>query len=78
MNLNRKHAATLQVIFRRPVSGIIRWKDIEALLAALGASIEERAGSRVAVIFPGKMPAVFYRPHPSPMTDKGAMNAVRQ
>ena len=78
MSLSRKHNATLQAIFRRPVSGTIRWKDIEALFVALGADIEEREGSRVAVIFPGQMPAVFHRPHPSPMTDKGAVNVIRQ
>lgn len=78
MSVKRKHEATLQAIFRRPVSGTIRWKDVEALLVALGADVEEREGSRVAVIFPGQMPAVFHRPHPSPMTEKGAVNALRQ
>ena len=78
MDISRKHHGTLQAIFRRPVSGTIRWKDIEALFVALGAEIEEREGSRVAVIFPGQMPAVFHRPHPSPMTEKGAVNALRQ
>ncbi|WP_260424581.1 MULTISPECIES: type II toxin-antitoxin system HicA family toxin [unclassified Desulfovibrio] len=78
MSLSRKHDATLRALFRRPVSGTIRWKDVEALFVALGADIEERAGSRVAVVFPGHMPAVFHRPHPSPMTDKGAVSTIRQ
>ncbi|WP_291358582.1 type II toxin-antitoxin system HicA family toxin [Desulfovibrio sp.] len=78
MDISRKHHGALQAIFRRPVSGTIRWKDIETLFLALGAEIEEREGSRVAVIFPGEMPAVFHRPHPSPMTDKGAINVIRQ
>ena len=78
MAINRKHKATLKAVFRRPVSGTIRWADIESLLQALGADIEEREGSRVAVIFPSQMPAVFHRPHPSPMTDKGAVAVLRQ
>lgn len=78
MDVKRKHEAALRAIFRRPVSGTIRWKDVEALLAALGADVEEREGFRVALIFPGQMPAVFHRPHPSPMTEKGAVNALRQ
>ena len=78
MAINRKHKATLKAVFRRPVSGTIRWADIESLLQALGAEIEEREGSRVAVIFPCQMPAVFHRPHPSPMTDKGAVSVLRQ
>ena len=78
MVINRKHKATLKAVFRRPVSGTIRWAEIESLLQALGAEIEEREGSRVAVIFPGQLPAVFHRPHPSPMTDKGTVAVLRQ
>ncbi len=78
MSLKRKHEATLEAIFRRPVSDTIRWKDIESLFIALGAEVEEREGSRVAVIFPGEMPAIFHRPHPAPTTDKWAMNVIRQ
>ncbi|NWK79546.1 hexulose-6-phosphate synthase, partial [Aquitalea sp. LB_tupeE] len=44
--MKRQHQETLRLIFNRPVSGNIRWKEIEALLLALGAEIEERAGSR--------------------------------
>lgn len=78
MKLARRHKATLSAVFRRPVSGTIRWQDIEALFVALGAEVEEREGSRVAVIFPGEMPAVFHRPHPSSTTSKGAVSAIRQ
>jgi len=77
MGLRRKHRQTLLAIFRRPVSGTILWSDVEALLKAFGADVEERAGSRVAVVFPGHMPAVFHRPHPRPETDKGAVARLR-
>lgn len=76
--MKRKHLVTLEAIFRRPTSGTIRWADIETLFVALGASVEERAGLRLAVLFPDQLPAVFHRPHPSPMTEKGAVTAVRQ
>ena len=75
--MKRKHQKTLEALFTRPVSANIRWSDIEALLIALGANVEEREGSRVVVIFPNHTPAVFHRPHPSPMTDKGAVGVVR-
>lgn len=78
MALSRKHGATLQAIFRHPVSGTIRWSDIEALFIALGAEIEERSGSRIAVLFPDAIPAIFHRPHPSPTTDKGAIVVIRR
>jgi hypothetical protein len=48
--MNRKHARTLAAVFARPVSANIHWRDIEALLTALGADIEEREGSRIAII----------------------------
>ncbi|WP_072818653.1 type II toxin-antitoxin system HicA family toxin [Modicisalibacter ilicicola] len=75
--MKRKHERTLAAIFSRPASGSIPWKDIEALLGALGAEVEEREGSRVAVVLFGEV-RVFHRPHPSPKTDKGAVASVRK
>ncbi|MDK4569449.1 type II toxin-antitoxin system HicA family toxin [Kingella kingae] len=43
----------------------------------LGAEIQERAGSRIAVILFGQV-KVFHRPHPSPDTDKGAVASVKK
>ena len=74
--MNSKQRGTLRKIYQRPVSGNIRWKDIESLFIALGAEVEERAGSRVAVTLFGEV-RVFHRPHPSPDTDKGAVSTVR-
>jgi hypothetical protein len=75
--MRRKHRVTLAQIFARPVSGTIRWTDIEALLTELGAEISEREGSRVAVFLFGEV-QVFHRPHPSPETDKGAVAGMRK
>jgi hypothetical protein len=75
--VKRKHQATLELIFTRPVSGSIRWSDIEALFNALGAEITEREGSRVGVFLFDEV-RVFHRPHPSPDTDKGAVASVRK
>lgn len=75
--MKKKHQRTLALIFGRPVSGGIKWADIEALLAELGADIEEREGSRVAVVLFGQV-KVFHGPHPSPDTDKGAVASVRK
>jgi hypothetical protein len=72
-----KHTRTLQRIFKRPVSGNVKWKDIEALFAELGASISEAEGSRVTVVLFGEV-QVFHRPHPSPDTDKGAVASIRK
>jgi hypothetical protein len=74
--MKRKHQRTLERIFARPTSGTIPWSDIESLFKALGADVSERAGSRVAVVLFGEV-RVFHRPHPSPDTDKGAINSIR-
>lgn len=75
--MKKRHRATLELIFARPVSGSIRWADIEALFLALGAEVSERAGSRVGVFLFGEVRA-FHRPHPSPDTDKGAVASIRK
>lgn len=75
--MTKKHDRTLAGVFGEPISGDIKWRDVESLLKRLGAEIEERAGSRVAVIHNGRT-AVLHRPHPSPNLDKGAVRDIRQ
>jgi hypothetical protein len=75
--MKRKSLKTLSLIFARPVSGSIKWQDIESLLKDLGAKISEREGSRVGVKLFGEV-QVFHRPHPSPDTDKGAAESIRK
>ena len=47
--MKRKHRKTLETIYSRPVSGNIKWLDIEALFVELDAEISEREGSRIGV-----------------------------
>jgi hypothetical protein len=54
-----RHEKTLAAIFAHPVAGNIRWREIEALLRALGADVEERAGSRVAIVLNGQVEPAF-------------------
>lgn len=75
--MKRKHQKTLELLFARPVSANVRWSDIEALLIELGATIEEREGSRVLIRLFGER-RVFHRPHPTPVTDKGALASLRE
>jgi len=75
--MRRKHQRTLELIYKRPTSDNIHWKNIKSLFKALGADVSERAGSRVAVVLFGEV-RVFHRPHPSPNTDKGAIASVRK
>jgi hypothetical protein len=75
--MKRKHTKTLEQIFRHPVSGNIRWKDVESLFVHLGAEVEERRGSRIAVSLFGEV-LIFHRPHPLPYADKGAITSIRK
>ena len=75
--MKRKHRKTLELIFSRPVSGNIKWNDIEAMFVALGAEVSELEGSRVAVFLFNEV-RVFHRPHPTPDTDKGAVSSIRK
>jgi hypothetical protein len=74
--MNRKHRDTLDRIFARQVPAHLAWRDVESLFRALGATITERAGSRVVISLNG-VRALFHRPHPGPTTDKGAVRAIR-
>ena len=75
--MKKKSQTTLAQIFLRPVSGSIRWADIEALFLDLGAEITEREGSWICVFLFGEV-KVFHRPHPFPDTDKGAVASIRK
>ena len=68
---------TFASIFHEPVRSDVKWKEIENLLTALGAEISEGRGSRVRVALKG-VRAVFHRPHPKKITDKGALKSVKR
>lgn len=72
-----KDRKLLEKLFARPVSGNIRWNEIVSLFKSLGAEISEAEGSRVRVFLFDEI-RVFHRPHPSPMTDKGAVESIRK
>jgi hypothetical protein len=71
-----KHRQTLEAIFADPVSGSIKWRDVEALLIALGAEMSEGSGSRVRFTIAGQT-LFLHRPHPSPDTKRWAIRDIR-
>lgn len=75
--MNRKQRKTFEQIFEEPIRSDVLWSDIESLFRALGMLVSERSGSRIAVSFNGVV-AVFHRPHPERVTDRGALKAVRR
>jgi hypothetical protein len=75
--MDNKHRKVLEALFEKPERANLDWKDIEALLLALGAEISEGNGSRVRVALKG-VRAVFHRPHPRKVANKGTVKSVRR
>jgi len=75
-SLSGKRRATFEALFEKPTRSDIEWREIKSLLKALGGEITQGRGSRVRVALGGRK-AVFHEPHPEPVTDKGAVNSVR-
>ncbi len=75
--MNKKHKKTLDKILDKPERSDIPWKDIEALIIALGGEISEGREARVRIFLNG-IRAVFHRPHPKRLTDKGAVKSMRR
>ncbi len=83
--MNKRQRAILEAIFASPTPADLRWSEIESLLRALGATVSERAGSRVAVAIQyatagGEQAVavrVFHRPHPRPDAPKATVQDVR-
>ncbi|MEL6794767.1 MAG: type II toxin-antitoxin system HicA family toxin [Pseudomonadota bacterium] len=71
-----KHRKTLERVFETPTHASVRWPGVAALIAALGGTLEEGAGSRVRIRLNGRR-AVFHKPHPKPEMDKGAVVSLR-
>lgn len=75
--MNKKQRQTLQRVFEKPERADISWNDIEGLFIALGAEVTEGKGSRVRVAL-NDIRAVFHRPHPERVTNKGSVKSVRR
>jgi len=75
--MNKKQRQTLEKIFERPDRSDILWVNVESLFLSIGAEISEGRCSRVRVAL-NDTRAVFHRPHPDRVTNKGAVKSVRR
>lgn len=75
MGLSTKHRKTLAAVFETPTRPNVKWARVEALVRALGGTVNQRSGSRVAFALNG-VDAVFHTPHPAPDAKRGAVRAV--
>ena len=70
-----KHRRTLERMFARPTPAGIRWRDIEAMLRAVGVEIAERSGSRV-LLRKGPERMIVHRPHPAPEAGRATVRDI--
>ncbi|MGE0501408.1 MAG: type II toxin-antitoxin system HicA family toxin [Rhizobiaceae bacterium] len=75
--MRTKHNETLRAVFANPVSGSIKWRDIEALLVACGADMSEGSGSRVRFTIAGQT-LFLHRPHPPPDAKRWMIRDIRE
>ncbi len=75
--MNSKSKKILRAILQDTARSDIKWNEIENLLISLGAEVSEGRGSRVRVALNG-VRAVFHRPHPKKVADKGAIKSIKR
>ncbi len=75
--MSHKHEAFIRAIFQDPISGNLHWREVEALLHHLGASVESISGARVRVVLNGAE-GILHRPHHSNVLDRSAIKHLRE
>jgi hypothetical protein len=66
----------LAAIFSEPTPSGLAWRDLEALLAAVGCQTIEGRGSRVRFVKDGII-ETFHRPHPEKEAKRYQVRAAR-
>jgi hypothetical protein len=74
--VNSKQRATLEKVFATPTRSDIPWSDIESMVEAVGATVQQRRGSRVSFSLNGVV-AVFHEPHPQRQAPQATVRGVR-
>jgi len=76
MGMNSKQRATFDKVFAMPTRSDIPWTDIESMVEAVGATVQQRRGSRVSFSLNGVV-AVFHEPHPQRQAPQATVRGVR-
>ena len=75
--MNSKQRKTLRAIFAKPAPRSIVFKDIEALLLAVGCTLTEGSGSRVR-FDKDEFALLCHRPHPGKEAKRYQVEDFRQ
>ncbi len=74
--MSHKHDTLLRAIFDGPVSSNIHWREVESLLAHLGATLEPHHGASFRVVLNG-IEGFLHRPHQSNTCTKQEIRHLR-
>jgi hypothetical protein len=74
--MSHKHEILLKAILEGPVGGNVHWREVEAMLAHLGARVEPHHGASFRVVLNG-MEGFIHRPHNSQTCTKQELKHVR-
>ncbi|MBR0564678.1 type II toxin-antitoxin system HicA family toxin [Azoarcus sp. L1K30] len=75
--MSHKHLNLLRTIFQDPINGNIHWREIEALLIHLGASVEPAHGARFRVLL-NRVEFFLHQPHHSSTCTKQDIKMLRE
>jgi hypothetical protein len=74
--MNKKQYKTLLLIFEKPTRSDVRYEDLKALLASIGAKKGEGRGSRVRFEY-SHFSVHIHKPHPKKVLPKYSVELVR-
>lgn len=74
--MSHKHENLLHSIVNGPVGANVHWREVEAMLTHLGASVEPHHGASFRVVLNG-VEGLIHRPHNSPTCSKDELRHVR-
>ncbi len=74
--MSHKHENLLHSIVNGPVGANVHWREVEAMLTHLGASVEPHHGASFRVVLNG-VEGFIHRPHNSPTCSKDELRHVR-
>ena len=74
--MSHKHESLLHTLFEGPVGANVHWREVEAMLAHLGARVEPHHGASFRVVL-NDVEGFIHRPHNSPTCTKQELRHVR-
>ncbi|MEW5892819.1 MAG: type II toxin-antitoxin system HicA family toxin [Pseudomonadota bacterium] len=74
---HKHHAQLLRSIFQDPLPANLHWREIESLLAHLGAELSPAHGARFKVVLNGQE-GFLHHPHHSTTLDRQGVKLLRE